>query len=1038
MPDTLAPGAAQEDRGELRRLHRLDEAEALAPLLRAAALPPELGRRVQDRARALVRHARAAHRPGADVSAFLAEFGLGTPEGVALLCLAEALLRIPDAATQDALIDATLGEADWAAHLGQADSLAVNASAFAFMLSGRVLGLDERGRIPAVIARTVRRLGEPVIRTALRQGMRVLARQFVMGRTIEEALERAGGAEGRRWRHSFDMLGEAARTAADAARYLAAYRHAVGAVGRASAGRSPVEGPGVSVKLSALHPRYEALQADRCVPALVAALGALAREAKAQGIGLAVDAEEAERLETSLDVFAAVRADPALAGWDGLGLVVQAYQKRAPAVVEWTAALARRTGQAIPVRLVKGAYWDAEVKQTQVRGLPDYPVFTRKAATDVSWLACARRLLELRGVLRPAFATHNAHGLAFVLELAGARGGGFEMQRLHGMGEALYDRVVGREAPVRVYAPVGSHEDLLAYLVRRLLENGANTSFVYRLLDPAVDEAAIAADPAEAARAGPPRPPRIPLPDDLYPDRRNSAGLDLADPAVREPALAAVRGAAARDWGDAAPRRGPPREVRSPADRGLVVGALREAGPADLDAALGAAAAAWRGWDALGGAARAAVLDRAADLIEAHRCDLLALLAREAGKTLADGDAEVREAADFCRYYAARAREWFGPPRELPGPTGERNTWALAGRGTFACVSPWNFPLAIFTGQVAAALAAGNAACAKPAEQTPLVAAQAVRLLREAGVPREVLHLLPGDGPSVGAPLVADPRVAGVAFTGGTETARAIARAIAARPGPLVPLVAETGGINAMVVDSSALPEQVVQDALTSAFGSAGQRCSALRVLCLQEEVADRVLEMLAGAAAELRVGDPLDPATDIGPVIDEEAREGLESWCRDLRGEPLFRVPVPPGLEGRGAFFAPRAYTLPSVRALTREVFGPVLHVVRWRRGALDALLDDVAASGFALTLGVHSRIESVQRQVAERLRVGNTYVNRNQVGAVVGVQPFGGHGLSGTGPKAGGPATLFRFATELAVSVNTTASGGNASLLAMDAGGM
>jgi RHH-type transcriptional regulator, proline utilization regulon repressor / proline dehydrogenase / delta 1-pyrroline-5-carboxylate dehydrogenase len=1040
MPDTLVPppAPAQEDRAAMRRLHRLDEAEALAPLLHAAALPPEAARRVQDRARALVRHARAAHRPGADVSAFLAEFGLGTPEGVALLCLAEALLRIPDAATQDALIDATLGEADWAAHLGQADSLAVNASAFAFMLSGRVLGLDERGRIPAAIARTVRRLGEPVIRTALRQGMRGLARQFVMGRTIEEALERAGGAEGRRWRHSFDMLGEAARTAADAARYLAAYRHAVGAVGRASAGRSPVEGPGVSVKLSALHPRYEALQADRCVPALVAALGALAREAKAQGIGLAVDAEEAERLETSLDVFAAVRADPALAGWDGLGLVVQAYQKRAPAVVEWTAALARRTGQAIPVRLVKGAYWDAEVKQTQVRGLPDYPVFTRKAATDVSWLACARRLLELRGVLRPAFATHNAHGLAFVLELAGARGGGFEMQRLHGMGEALYDRVVGREAPVRVYAPVGSHEDLLAYLVRRLLENGANTSFVYRLLDPAVDEAAIAADPAEAARAGPPRPPRIPLPDDLYPDRRNSAGLDLADPAVREPALAAVRGAAARDWGDAAPRRGPPREVRSPADRGAVVGALREAGPGDIDAALGAAAAAWRGWDALGGAARAAVLDRAADLIEAHRADLLALLAREAGKTLADGDAEVREAADFCRYYAARAREWFAGPRELPGPTGERNTWALAGRGTFACVSPWNFPLAIFTGQVAAALAAGNAACAKPAEQTPLVAAQAVRLLREAGVPREVLHLLPGDGPSVGAPLVADPRVAGVAFTGGTETARAIARAIAARPGPLVPLVAETGGINAMVVDSSALPEQVVQDALTSAFGSAGQRCSALRVLCLQEEVADRVLEMLAGAAAELRVGDPLDPATDIGPVIDEEAREGLESWCRDLRGEPLFRVPVPPGLEGRGAFFAPRAYTLPSVRALTREVFGPVLHVVRWRRGALDALLDDVAASGFALTLGVHSRIESVQRQVAERLRVGNTYVNRNQVGAVVGVQPFGGHGLSGTGPKAGGPATLFRFATELAVSVNTTASGGNASLLAMDAGGM
>ncbi|HYZ34759.1 MAG TPA: bifunctional proline dehydrogenase/L-glutamate gamma-semialdehyde dehydrogenase PutA [Crenalkalicoccus sp.] len=1038
MPDTLAPAAACGDRAALRRLHRLEEAEALAPLLRAATLSPATARRVQDRALALVRHARAAHRPGADVSAFLAEFGLDTKEGVALLCLAEALLRIPDPATQDALIDATLGEADWRAHLGQAESLAVNASAFAFMLSGRVLGLDEARGLPAAIARTARRLGEPVIRTALRQGMRMLARQFVMGRTIEEALERAAGAEGRRWRHSFDMLGEAARTAADAARYFEAYRHAIGAVGRASGGSGPVEGPGVSVKLSALNPRYEALQADRCGPALIAALGALAREAKAVGIGLTVDAEEAERLELSLDILATVRADPALAGWDGLGLAVQAYQKRAPAVLEWVAELARHTGHAIPTRLVKGAYWDTEVKQAQVQGLPDYPVFTRKPATDVSWLACARRMLELRGLLRPAFATHNAHSLAYVLELAGTRADGFEMQRLHGMGEALYDRVAGQEAPVRVYAPVGSHEDLLAYLVRRLLENGANTSFVHRLLDPAVEEAAIVADPLEAASRGPARHPRIPLPAALFPDRRNSAGLDLADPAVREPALAAVHAAAARDWSDPAPRSGPVRELHSPTDRAIRVGAVREAGPAELDSALGAASAAWRGWDALGGPARAAVLDRAADLIEAHRPDFLALLAREAGKTLADGIAEVREAADFCRWYAARAREWFGAPRELPGPTGERNTWALGGRGVFACISPWNFPLAIFTGQVTAALAAGNAVCAKPAEQTPLVAARAVRLLREAGVPQNALHLLPGDGASVGAKLVLDPRIAGVAFTGGTETAQGIARALAGRPGPLVPLIAETGGINAMVVDSSALPEQVVQDVLTSAFGSAGQRCSALRLLCIQEEVADRMLAMLAGAAAELRLGDPLDPATDIGPVIDAEAREALEAWCRGLGAPPLFQVAMPPGLAARGSFFAPRAYALPSARALTREVFGPVLHVVRWRAGTMDALLEEIAASRFALTLGVHSRIEAVQRRVAERLRVGNTYVNRNQVGAVVGVQPFGGHDLSGTGPKAGGPVTLLRFATELTVSVNTAAAGGNASLLAMDAGGI
>jgi RHH-type proline utilization regulon transcriptional repressor/proline dehydrogenase/delta 1-pyrroline-5-carboxylate dehydrogenase len=591
LPETLA--ASDDDRTALRRLHRLDEAEALAPLLAAAALPPEAGRRVHERALALVRHARAAGRPGADVSAFLAEFGLDTREGVALLCLAEALLRIPDAATQDALIDATLGEADWRAHLGHADSLAVNASAFAFMLSGRVLNLEERRGVPAAIARTIRRLGEPVIRAALRRGMRVLARQFVMGRTIEEALERAATNEGRRWRHSFDMLGEAARTAADAARYLAAYRHAIGAVGRAAAGRGPVEGPGVSVKLSALHPRFEALQAERCVPALIAALGALARAAKEQDIGLTVDAEEAERLEITLDIFAALRADPALDGWEGLGLAIQAYQKRAPAVVEWVADLARRTGHAIPARLVKGAYWDAEIKQAQLQGLPDYPVFTRKAATDVSWLACARRMLALRGPLRPAFATHNAHSLAYVLELAG--GEGFEAQRLHGMGEALYEQVVGREAPVRVYAPVGSHEDLLAYLVRRLLENGANTSFVHRLLDPAVSEEAIVADPVEAARRGPPRHPRIPLPRDLFPDRRNSVGLDLADPAVREAALRAVRAAAARTSGDPTLRGGALREVRSPADRALLVGTVWEAGHADLEAALDAASAARRG-----------------------------------------------------------------------------------------------------------------------------------------------------------------------------------------------------------------------------------------------------------------------------------------------------------------------------------------------------------------------------------------------------------------------------------------------------------
>ena len=1027
MPDTTF----LDDRTRLREVHRAAEAALLPGLLEAATLPAATAARVQDRARGLVRAARAAHRPGADVSDFLKQYGLGDPEGVALLCLAEALLRIPDAATADALIDDRIAEADWERHVGRADSLMVNASAWAFLLTGRVLTLDERRGLPLVIGRTVRRLGEPVIRTALRRGMRMLARQFVLGRTIEEALSRADTNEGRRWRYSVDMLGEAAKTRADAERYMRAYRHAIDRVGRVGGG--PVEGPGISVKLSALHPRYEPLQARRCVPALIEALTALALAAKQADIGVAIDAEEAERLEISLDIFGAVLADPRLAGWDGLGLVIQAYQKRALPLVDWLAESARATRHRVPVRLVKGAYWDTEIKLAQVMGHPGYPVFTRKAATDVSWIACARRMLDRRDALRPAFATHNAHSLATVLELAGTSGGGepgFEMQRLHGMGEALYDSVVGRACPVRVYAPVGTHEDLLAYLVRRLLENGANTSFVHRLVDPAVPEDAIIADPGVRLREqGLARNPRIPLPRDLYPDRINSAGLDLADRAAAPPVLAAARAPIRIDL----PGAGKRREIRDPADRSRLIGTAPDATSAEIDAALDAAARAWRGWDDQGGMRRAAVLERAADLIEAERPALLHLLAREAGRVLPDGISEVREAADFCRYYAARAREHFGPPRELPGPTGERNTWALGGRGVFAAISPWNFPLAIFTGQIAAALAAGNAVVAKPAEQTPLVASRAVALLHQAGVPRECLHLLPGAG-EVGHAIVSDRRVGGVAFTGGTETAQAIARALASRPGPIIPFIAETGGINAMVVDSSALPEQVVTDVLSSAFGSAGQRCSALRLLCLQEDVADRILTMLAGAAAELVIGDPLDPATDIGPVIDAEACSGLAEACAG-RGASLFEAALPPEVAA-GTFFAPRAYALTEAAALRREVFGPVLHVVRYAASRLEALLDAIDATGFGLTLGVHSRIEATQRRVVEHLRLGNAYINRNQIGAVVGVQPFGGRGLSGTGPKAGGPITLFRYAEERVVSVNTAAAGGNAALLATDEG--
>ncbi|HVC63082.1 MAG TPA: bifunctional proline dehydrogenase/L-glutamate gamma-semialdehyde dehydrogenase PutA [Acetobacteraceae bacterium] len=1054
-----------DDRTGLRRLHRAPEPTVLAPLVAAATLPSQQAAAVRTRARTLVRAARAAYRPGADVSDFLKEYGLATAEGVALLCLAEALLRIPDAATADALIEDRIGGGDWQQHLGRGDSLAVNASAWAFMLTGRVLTVEEAQHgIAAAIARMLRRMGEPVIRIALRRGMRVLARQFVMGRTIQEALARANTAEGRRWRYSFDMLGEAAKTHADAGRYLQSYSDAIAAIGRAAAGRGPADAPQISVKLSALHPRYEPLQQPRCVPALIAALGTLARAAKQHAIGLTVDAEEAERLELSLDVFAAVLADARLAGWDGLGLAVQAYQKRAPAVLDWVAALARRTAHRIPVRLVKGAYWDTEIKLAQVQGHADYPVFTRKAATDVSWLANARRMLAAGDAIDPAFATHNAHSVAFVLESAGDAA--FEMQRLHGMGEALYDGIVGPACPVRVYAPVGTHEELLAYLVRRLLENGANTSFVHRLVDPSVPEAAIIDDPAERVRAVGLTPnPRIPLPRDLYPDRRNSAGVDLADrdtlpallsaiarpdPVLPLPLRAGAGGRGTYSHGSRLYAPLPPthalkgrrsgsdlamtvgtREIRSPADRRIVVGRVTDATPAEIDAAVHRLHAGWRNWDTAGGAHRASVLERAAALIEDARAELLALLAREAGKTLGDGIAEIREAADFCRWYAARAREQFALPRELPGPTGERNTWELGGRGVFAAISPWNFPLSIFVGQVAAALAAGNAVAAKPAEQTPLVAAGAVGLLHRAGVPLTVLALLQGDG-SVGQALVNDARIAGVAFTGGTDTALSIALSLAKRGGPLVPFIAETGGINAMIADSSALPEQVVTDVLAGAFGSAGQRCSALRLLCLQQDIADRVLRMLHGAAEALAIGDPLDPATDVGPVIDEAARAALVRASAG-RGSPLFGLTLPPGTE-HGTFFAPRAALLDSVRDLQTEIFGPVLCVVRYAADRLDALLEAIEATGYGLTLGVHTRIESTQRHIVEHLRIGNAYINRNQVGAVVGVQPFGGRGLSGTGPKAGGPITLYRFAEERVVSINTAAAGGNAALLASD----
>ncbi len=1039
-----APPPADAHRRRLRAAYREDETAAVERILAAAELPAAMLDRIAERARDLVHKVRESRLGQGGLDAFLHEYELSSREGVVLMCLAEALLRIPDAETANLLIKDKLADADWRRHLGSSESVFVNASTWALMLTGRVIRMEQQGEdLAGVLRRLVARSGEPVIRQAVTQAMRILGRQFVMGRTIEEALDRARAQEKRGYRYSYDMLGESARTARDAERYDRAYRAAIAAIGRASAGRGPIEGPGISVKLSALHPRYEFAQRHRVMAELVPRLAALARLAKSADIGFTIDAEEADRLDLSLDVIEAVSADPSLAGWNGLGLAIQGYQKRVLPLIDCLGEIAHRHGRRFMVRLVKGAYWDSEIKQSQERGLEGYPVFTRKASTDVSFIAAAKRLLADAEAFYPQFATHNAHTLAAVLEMAGNRRD-FEFQRLHGMGEALYDHVVAPDAsgyPCRIYAPCGSHEDLLAYLVRRLLENGANTSFVNRIVDEKLPIEEITADPVARVRRLKDKPhPRIPLPVALFgPERRNSSGIDLTDVTRLLPLAEAMTKAAAEPW-HAAPliggavRPGAVRAVLDPADRGRRVGEVAEAGADAVDQALARAVRAQPDWNAGGAETRAQCLERAADLMEQDRAGLMALAVREAGKTIPDALSEVREAVDFLRYYAQRARADFARPLDLPGPTGERNQLALAGRGVFACISPWNFPLAIFSGQVSAALAAGNAVVAKPAEQTPLIAMRAVELMHRAGVPGDVLHLLPGDGPKVGAPLVADPRIAGVAFTGSTDTAQAINRALAARSGPLAALIAETGGQNVMIVDSSALPEQVVRDVLISSFQSAGQRCSALRILCVQADIADKILEMLAGAMAELRVGDPGLLATDVGPVIDEEARQMLDAHADRMRREAkeIYRVALGPDCAA-GTFVAPQAFEIDGLGRVEKEVFGPILHVLRFKQDRLDQLLDGVDGLGYGLTLGIHSRIDATVRHIHGRLRIGNTYVNRNMIGAVVGVQPFGGERLSGTGPKAGGPHYLPRFAMEHTLTIDTTAAGGNASLLSL-----
>ena len=1019
-----------------------DEAAVIADLLAAEALSREDRAAVRAEAEALVRGARRSVRKQGVVESFLQEFSLGTREGLALMCLAEALLRTPDEETRDRLIAEKIGSADWSSHLGQSDSLFVNASTWGLMLTGKLVDVDEEAKtdLPGFLKRIAGRLGEPVIREAVAAAVRIMGEQFVVGRTIEAALKRAN-REG--WLCSFDMLGEGARTAFDAERYEKIYADAITAVGKTAKGQGPEAGHGVSVKLSALSPRYEATHEAGVWDELYPRVLRLARIAAQYDINFTMDAEEADRLALSLKLLDRLARESELGSWTGLGLAVQAYQKRGPEVIVRVAELARTSGRRLMVRLVKGAYWDTEIKRAQVMGRTDYPVFTTKAATDLNYLVCARAMIEAAPHLYSQFATHNAHSLAAVHAMATERGVKIEFQRLHGMGEALYDAAGETFGPksgvltVRAYAPVGGHEDLLPYLVRRLLENGANSSFVHALLDERVPASAVAADPISAVEAHPDRHAKIPTPKDMYMDRQNSLGRDYSQKAERERHALALSKVDSEKLtsgpiiGGRLKAGTHPSDVINPYDGVTVLGHVSEATTADIDTAADAAARAQGPWDRKGGSGRAPVLRAMADALEADMDRLVALLSREAGKTLNDGVAEVREAADFCRYYALLAERDFGGAQVLKGPVGETNQLVLHGRGVFAAISPWNFPLAIFTGQIAAALAAGNAVLAKPAEQTPLIAAEAVRLYHKAGLNPDLLALVPGRGETVGAALVSHPGIDGVAFTGGTDTATMINRSIAARPGAIIPFIAETGGLNGMFVDTTALKEQVIDDVILSAFGSAGQRCSALRLLYVPHDAADALVAGLKGALAAQVVGDPSDPATDIGPVIDAEAKGMLEAHLKRLEGDATIvaRAEVP--ADGKGHVFAPTIAEVPTADYLEREVFGPVLHVVRYHPKDLKTVAGKLATRGYGLTLGVHSRIEAFAEEVTRLVPAGNVYINRGVTGAVVGVQPFGGEGLSGTGPKAGGPNSLIRYASEKAISNNISAQGGDPALL-------
>ncbi len=1019
-----------------------DETKLVEELLARNDFDEELEQRIRVRATRFVDGIRDKSNGIGALEEFMHEYSLTTKEGLALMVLAEALLRVPDAKTQNSLIEEKLSEGTWN-DLDGDESWLLQAASWGIGMSSWVL---KPGETPAAILKSMtKRLGMPVIRTGTRQAMHFLGRNFVLGQTIEEGLHRATKERQKGFRFSFDMLGEGARSAADAEKYYAAYEEAIDAIGNDAQTRDTAlpDRPGLSVKLSAIHPRYEARQHTRVMAELVPKVLNLARKAKGYELNFTIDAEEADRLELSLEVFAAIAIDPSLAGWDGFGLAIQAYQKRAPQVIDWVDALAEKLDRKFMVRLVKGAYWDTEIKRAQERGLDGFPVFTKKAATDLCYLDCARKLLDARPRLFPQFATHNALSLASILEIAGNIEG-YEFQRLHGMGEALYNLEMDIEGvPARIYAPVGGYKDLLAYLVRRLLENSANSSFVAQVADPDVPMKELLASPQEELFAliykqGSVGQEMIRLSKDMFVDRKNSKGAELGyssdlkslTDGIRQP----VKNQNITSLINGAPLLSTEAKLEpiiNPAT-GDLLGTAAILTDDQVAKAFDAARKAFSAWSDTPVMARTDILRKFADLLEENRDRLLALMAAEGGKTMDDGLAELREAVDFCRYYAVEAERLCGADPALPGPVGEDNTRHVHGRGVFLCISPWNFPLAIFLGQITAALATGNTVVAKPAEQTPLIAHTAISLLMKAGLPKGVCNLVLGDG-EVGRKLVEHKDVAGVVFTGSTETARAINRALAAKDGPIIPLIAETGGINAMIVDSTALPEQVADDVVLSAFRSAGQRCSALRLLFLQDDVADHMLKMITGAAKELKLGDPVDPSTDIGPVIDGEAQGNLMTHIAQMSDAARLHYAgtVNEGLNG--SFVPPHIFELPSMGALQREAFGPILHVVRWRADQLDEVIAAINSTGYGLTYGLHSRLDTLAAYVVPRIAAGNIYINRNMIGAIVGVQPFGGCGLSGTGPKAGGPLYLTRFVEEKTVSVDTTAAGGNASLIAL-----